>query len=151
MALSQPSVQKMVGSGSEQGLNDFETDCVAATAIDGVAVTAIADVAKQVPIVKHSLSQVYLTDIFLFTTGEHNIEVDATPLGSGSLRVHLWTSRTRSDFIEQVGVVVQEFKQVGDRLQWFGLAALIAGKCISPSPGKQCGFLLRQFKFFSNS
>ena len=75
----------------------------------------------------------------------------ATPLGSGSLRVHLWASRTRSDFIEQVGVVVQEFKQVGDRLQRFGLAALVARKCISPSPGKHCGFLLRQFKFFSNS
>jgi hypothetical protein len=67
----------MVGSGSEhvsrrspwaktEGLSDFETDCVAVTAIDGLAVTAIADVAKQVPIVKHSLSQVYLTDIFLF-------------------------------------------------------------------------------------
>jgi hypothetical protein len=48
-------------------------------------------------------------------------------------------------------VIVQEFKQVGDRLQWFGLAAFVAGKCISPSPGELCGLPLRQLKFFTNS
>jgi hypothetical protein len=60
-------------------------------------------------------------------------------------------SRLIGDFIEQVGVVVQEFKQVGDRLQGFCLPTLVAGKCISPSPGDQRRFLLRQLEFLTYS